>query len=81
LANQVEDSVVLRGGGNRGDEITVVDVVINVVASVGCTGHCDEKLLKNKGSVLNFSLKEGETRFPRSKMACYLVILEKKIYY
>ena len=56
----------LGRGGSR-DEVSVIIDLISVVTSVGCTGHCDEGLLRNKESVLNFGFfKEGETRFPQT---------------
>jgi hypothetical protein len=38
-AHRADDGVLFHGGRDRGDEITVVVVVISIDASVGSTGH------------------------------------------
>ena len=48
LPHRAEDSVVLLRGGSGWNEINmIIDlIIVVVVVSVGCTGHCDEGLLK-----------------------------------
>jgi hypothetical protein len=48
LPRRAEDSVVpLRGGSGWNEINMIIDlIIVVVVVSVGCTGHCDEGLLK-----------------------------------